>query len=164
MSTTDRPDPEHLPEATLGHVVDGDETLLIRKKRGVGSGQWVGPGGKVEGDETPRECVIREVREEVDLHLLDPHKVGEFVFYSDGWSGLVHVYRATAYEGTPSESDEARPRWFPLEDLPYGEMWPTDRDWLPLALAGEPFRGRFVYADGDPVEVDVDTGVAFDDD
>lgn len=162
MDATDRPDPDDLPEATLGHVVDGDETLLIRKKRGVGSGQWVGPGGKVEGGETPRECVIREVREEVDLRLLDPRKVGEFAFYSDGWSGQVHVYRATAYEGTASESEEARPRWFPVDDLPYAEMWPTDRDWLPLALSGEPFRGRFVYADGEPVEVAVETEVTFD--
>ena len=157
-----RPAPGDLPEATLCHLVDGDETLLVYKKRGVGSDQWVGPGGKCEPGETPRDCVVREVREEVGLRVRDPTKVGEFAYYSDGWDALVHVFRATEYDGTPVETDEARPEWFPVDGLPFGAMWATDREWLPAVLDGETFRGRFVYADGDPQEVTVETGVAVD--
>ena len=157
-----RPAPAALPEATLCHLVEGDETLLIYKKRGVGSDQWVGPGGKCEPGETPRDCVVREVREEVGLRVPDPRKVGEFAYYSDGWDALVHVYRATEYDGTPTETEEARPAWFPVEDLPLDAMWATDREWLPTVLAGGTFRGRFVYAAGDPVEATVETGVSFE--
>lgn len=158
------PDPASLPEATLCHLVDGEETLLIHKKRGVGSDQWVGPGGKLEGDETPRECVVREVREEVGIRVVDPERVGAFTYYSDDWDALVHVFRATEYEGTPNESDEAVPRWFPVDDLPFEQMWATDREWLPTVLDGGTFRGRFVYSDGEPRRVDVETGVAVGDD
>jgi len=135
------------------------ETLLIHKKRGVGSGQWIGPGGKVEPGETVRECVVREVREEVGIDVLDPEKAGVFVYRSDGWDAVVHVFRATEYAGTPEETAEADPRWFPVDDLPFAEMWQTDREWLPHVLDGGTFRGRFVYSDGEPQAVRIETGV-----
>lgn len=56
-------------EATICHLLDGDlgtapqgveRVLLMRKKRGVGAGLYNGPGGKVEPDESPRECAVRE--------------------------------------------------------------------------------------------------------
>ncbi|MBP1986958.1 8-oxo-dGTP diphosphatase [Halolamina salifodinae] len=163
-----------LPAATLCHLLrgaagnvqpdddggpDADEALLIHKKRGVGSGQWVGPGGKVEPGETVRECVIREVREEVGIDVLDPEKVGVFVYRSDDWDAVIHVFRATEYAGTPEETEEADPRWFPVDDIPFDEMWQTDREWLPNVLDGGTFRGRFVYSDGEPQEVSLETGV-----
>jgi 8-oxo-dGTP diphosphatase len=162
-----------LPAATLCHLVVGaagdeqsagdedTETLLIHKKRGVGSGQWVGPGGKVEEAETPKECVVREVREEVGIDVLDPEKAGEFVYRSDDWDAVVHVFRATEYAGTPEETDEADPEWFSVDDLPFDEMWPTDREWLPVVLDGGTFRGRFVYENSEPRDVTVETGVPF---
>lgn len=150
---------ETLPEATLCHVVDGDRTLLIRKQRGVGAGKLIGPGGKLEGDETPRECVVREVREELAIRVCDPAHAGAFAYWADDWSAVVHVFRASSYEGTPSETDEAVPVWVPVDDLPTAEMWATDREWLPAVLDGDRFRGTFVYHEGDPRYVEVETGV-----
>lgn len=148
-----------MDDATLCHVLDGDEALLIYKKRGVGSDQWNAPGGKVEPGETPRACAIREVREEVGIRVREPEKVGVFDYYSEDWDARIHVYLAREFGGEPEESEEARPRWFPVDDLPYDEMWQTDRAWVPHLLAGERFRGEFVYEGGEPVEVTVETGV-----
>jgi 8-oxo-dGTP diphosphatase len=150
---------EALPEATLCHVVDGDRTLLIRKRRGVGRGQLVGPGGKLEGEETPRECVVREVEEELGIRVCDPEPAGAFAYWADGWSAVVHVFRATTYDGTPSETDEAVPVWVPIDDLPFEEMWATDREWLPAVLGGERFCGTFVYHEGAPRYASVETGI-----
>ena len=53
---------------------------------------------------------------------------------------------ARALERAPT--DEAAPLWFPVDAIPYDEMWEDDRLWLPLALAGEPFAARWIF-DGD---------------
>jgi len=73
-------------DATLCHPVVDGELLLIRKQRGVGEGKLVGPGGKVEDGETPREAARREVREELRVDPIGLAKRGEFVLSDDGES------------------------------------------------------------------------------
>lgn len=131
--------PDAARPVTLVHPVVDGELLLIRKQRGLGAGKVVGPGGGIEPGETPRECAVREVREEVGVDV-DPEKVGELDFRIGGEpETFVHVYRADEVRGTPTESPEAVPVWHPADDLPYEEMWPGDRRWLPLLLDGEYF-------------------------
>lgn len=153
-------DAGHRLATLLFPVVDG-AVLLIRKRRGVGAGLYNGPGGKLEPGETPRECAVRETREEVRARPVGVSKLGEldFVFGDDPFT-YVHVYRADGLAGTPQETPEADPAWFPVDDVPYDEMWPDDRHWLPHLLDGEPFFGRFLFdADGDVIrEWTLDTG------
>jgi len=152
--------------ATLCYPLRGEEVLLIEKKRGLGAGKVVGPGGKVEPGETPTAAAVRETREETGLRVSDPEKVGEFTFvFGDEPRMFVHVFRATEFSGTPRETPEAVPGWFHVDELPYDEMWEDDRYWLPHLLAGEPFEGRFAFdADGEELlDRTVETGVSFSD-
>jgi len=50
---------------TLLYVMKGGEVLLIRKKRGLGTGYYNGVGGKVKPGETPEQAAAREMAEEV---------------------------------------------------------------------------------------------------
>ncbi len=135
--------------ATLLFVVDGGRILLIRKKRGLGAGKVNGPGGRLESGETPREAAIREVREELCVGVVGVEKRGELAFqFTDGYGLFCHVFFASGCEGTPQETDEATPLWTALDAIPYGEMWADDALWLPQALAGRTFAGRFIF-DGD---------------
>ena len=139
-------------EATVCHPLVGDELLLIRKQRGLGEGNLVGPGGKVEPGETPVEAIRREVREELRVDLLGLEKRGEFEFHfrdgdPDEDSMLVHVFLATGIDGEPTSTAEAIPEWHPVDNLPYEEMWADDRIWLPHLLDGETFAGTFVLTD-----------------
>ncbi|CAN0480344.1 unnamed protein product, partial [Ectocarpus sp. 12 AP-2014] len=59
----------------------------------------------------------------------------------------VHVYEAVSFEGEPEESEEMRPRWFRIRDLPLKEMWADDEYWMPLFLEGKSFRGEFHFSD-----------------
>ncbi|NEU57497.1 8-oxo-dGTP diphosphatase [Halorussus sp. MSC15.2] len=150
--------------ATLCYLLrpDAEEVLLIRKKRGLGEGKLVGPGGKVEDGETPGECVVREVEEEIGVTPRDPEKVGEFRFvFGEDPRMFVHVFRAEAFDGVPEASPEADPEWYDYDAVPYDEMWEDDRYWLPHLLDGERFAGEFVFdAEGDELrEWDVETGV-----
>jgi len=135
--------------ATLVFVIRGGEVLLMRKKRGLGAGKINGPGGKLEDGESPEACAVREVREELCVTPLGLEAVGENAFqFVDGYSIQVFVYRASGLEGEPTETAEGAPLWTPLADIPYHEMWEDDRLWLPHALAGRRFLGRYVF-DGD---------------
>ena len=137
--------------ATLCYLFDGDDVLLIRKKRGHGEGRYVGPGGKIEAGETPVQAARREVHEETSLQVHAPKKRGELEFYFDDEPFMrVHVFRTESFAGTPTESPEAEPIWFETTALPYDQMWDGDRHWLPLLIDDRSFEGTFVYdASGD---------------
>ncbi|WP_158057783.1 8-oxo-dGTP diphosphatase [Halorussus halophilus] len=151
-----------MQNATLCYLLepDAEEVLLIEKKRGLGEGKFVGPGGKVEDGETPHECVVREVEEEIGVEVPNPEKVGEFEFVFGQESDMfVHVFRAEEFVGTPEETEEADPEWFDFESVPYDQMWEDDRYWMPHLFEGETFSGEFVFdSDGEELlEWDVET-------
>lgn len=148
--------------ATLMFVVRDGMVLLILKKRGLGAGKTNGPGGKIDPGETPRQCVIRECQEELHITPLDARKIGELRFVmSDCPDILCHVFRASDFNGEPTETDEAEPRWTPVDAVPYDLMWEDDRHWLPLLLADRPFLGRFIFEGETMLWMDLDTRVSF---
>jgi len=121
------------------------------KKRGFGAGRWNGFGGKVLSGETIEAAARRELTEEAGIAAEDLRKTGvlTFRFVQEPELLDVHVFRVTAFSGTPSETDEMRPKWFTLVHIPYRKMWPDDSLWLPLLLTGKCFRGFFHFADQD---------------
>ena len=131
------------------------EVLLIEKRRGLGEGWYNGPGGKLEADETPRECAVRETREEVGLEV-EPsalEKAGELTFLLDGERHtFCHVYRTESFAGEPTASDEAYPEWVAIDDVPYEQMWDDDYLWLPGVLEGETVAGEFRFEGGKPLD------------
>ena len=135
--------------ATLVFVIRDGKVLLINKKTGLGKGKINAPGGKVERDETPLACAVRECREELGITVSKLEYCGQHRFqFVDGYSIHVWVYRTADYEGVPTESVEAKPLWVPLDEIPYEQMWADDRLWIPMMLRGERFQGRWIF-DGD---------------
>lgn len=135
--------------ATLLFVVRAGEILLMHKKRGLGAGKINGPGGKLEPAETPLECAVREVREELRVRPTgcDQRGILRFQFCDDS-SILGYVFIADDCEGEAQETEEAIPLWTPVDAIPYDRMWADDRIWLPWLLEGRCFEGRMLF-DGD---------------
>ena len=140
---------EPVHTATILFVIQKDHILLIRKKRGLGAGKINGPGGKIDEGESPIEAAIRETEEELCITTLKPIYVGEHRFqFKDGYSLKVSLFTATSFLGTPTETEEAVPLWFPIDEIPYEQMWADDQYWLPEVLNNKEVYGHFVF-DGD---------------
>lgn len=132
--------------ATLCFVIHEGRILLILKKRGLGAGKINGPGGRIEVGESPAECAIRETKEELGITPLNICERGVLHFqFVDGYSLHCTVFTADSYEGEPVETDEAVPRWTPLQAIPYEEMWADDIHWLPGVVNGGKFKGYFHF-------------------
>jgi len=150
-----------MQDATLVILLKGDpvaEVLLGYKKIGFGQGKFTGIGGKIERSEELMDAAIRELHEETGVRVPDSEylqfsSILEFRFpRKRSWNHRVFVFFAQQWEGVPVESNEIHPRWFAIEDIPYGQMWDDARFWLPLALSGEKFRVHFKFrADNDTV-------------
>ena len=135
--------------ATLLFVRKNGKLLLIHKKRGLGAGKINGPGGRIDPGETPRQCAVREVQEELCVTPTGVRKAGELMFqFTNGHSIHGYVFTATDCRGEPQETGEAIPIWTPVDQFPFDRMWEDDRVWVPHMLAGRRFKGRFLF-DGD---------------
>ena len=135
-------------EATLTYLIDGKDVLLIEKKRGHGAGNFNGPGGKLEDGETPEEAAVREFREETKVEVENLEKVAELKFYFGGDPDQhVHVFMTEEYSGNSEETEEARPEWFQIEDIPYEAMWPDDEVWMPKMFDGQKFEAVFRFTE-----------------
>lgn len=121
--------------------------LLGLKKRGFGVGKWNGFGGKVEKNETVFEGAKRELKEECGLIPINMKKLGTIIFDFEGKPTLlaVHVFKSYDYEGTLTESEEMKPQWFDINDIPYDKMWLDDEIWYPLMLNDKLFEGKFYF-------------------
>ncbi|MCB0061007.1 MAG: 8-oxo-dGTP diphosphatase [Caldilineaceae bacterium] len=125
-------------EGTVCYPIDQvrQRLLLGMKKRGAGVGRYNGFGGKIERGETPAEAAARELWEESGLMVHADSLLSMGHVHFPHVEQRMHVFVATAWDGLLIESDEMCPQWFSLTALPYEQMWPTDRDWLPHVLAG----------------------------
>ena len=142
-----------IKQLTLCLIHEHPRILLAMKKRGFGAGRWNGYGGKVQEGESVEEAAKRETKEEIDIDIDALEKVGiiEFEFQGNPELLEVHVFRVTQYSGNPKETEEMRPQWFTVDEIPFKDMWPDDAYWFPLFLQGKRFKGRFLFGEGDAV-------------
>lgn len=138
---------------TLVLVVQPGRVLLGMKKRGFGVGKWNGFGGKVQPGEDIEAAARRELLEESGLTVDALEKIGNIKFEFVGETQLldVHIFRADAYNGEPTESDEMRPQWFETDKIPFSQMWADDSMWFPLMLQKKKFAGYFKFQGHDVI-------------
>lgn len=133
---------------TLCLVYKHPKLLLGMKKRGFGEGRWNGYGGKVNPDETIEESMIREMQEESGITPTKFEKRGVLYFEFQEIPEQIYevnLFAIHEYEGEPIETEEMKPQWFDVNELPWNEMWADDIHWYPLFLEGKKFKGNFLF-------------------
>lgn len=129
--------------STLCYIERGDEYLLlhrVKKEHDLNHDKWIGLGGKFEPNESPEECVLREVREEAGLTLTSFRYRGIVTFVSDRWEGeYMHLFTADGFTGEIGECDEGVLEWIKKSDFAALPQWEGDRIFLRLLEEDAPF-------------------------
>lgn len=76
----------------------------------------------------------------IEIKNLDKMGIIEFKFQGKPEILEVHIFKSNSFLGKPTESEEMRPQWFKTDEIPFNDMWPDDKYWLPLFLDGKKFK------------------------
>lgn len=128
---------------TLCYIEKDDKYLMlhrVKKENDLNHDKWVGVGGKFEPDETPEECMLREVREETGLTLTKYQFRAILTFLSDEWeTEYIHLYTASEFTGTLLECDEGNLEWIPKSEIDKLKLWGGDKIFFKLLRETEDF-------------------------
>jgi 8-oxo-dGTP diphosphatase len=81
-------------------------------------GAWEFPGGKIEPDEDPRDCLAREVMEETGVRS-EVGGIADVSFYRyEEFNVLVLFYSCRITEGEPYPKDCAAVKWIAADEFP----------------------------------------------
>lgn len=121
---------------TLCYIEQDDKYLMlhrVKKENDLNHDKWIGVGGKFEKNETPEECLLREVQEETGLTLIKYCARGIITFISDEWeTEYMHLYTATEFEGNMIECNEGELVWVPKAEIQNLTLWEGDKIFLRL--------------------------------
>lgn len=132
-------------KSTLCYIENKDGQYLMlhrtKKKNDVNEGKWIGIGGKFKEGETPEQCVMREVKEETGLTLIDCKLRGVVTFLSDLYPDEeMYLFKSDKYIGELLEScSEGELRWILKTDIFKLPIWEGDAVFLPLLDKDIPF-------------------------
>ncbi len=118
---------DHRPEVCVGvAAVHGDSILLIKRGRGVGTGSWSIPGGRVEFGETLEDAARRELFEETGLRAPEFEALGHVERIGPEWHYVIYDFVWRLGSGPEPQvtagDDAADARWVCLDEL---HDWPN---------------------------------------
>jgi 8-oxo-dGTP diphosphatase len=141
--------------ATLCYVVDKrhNKTLMlhrIKKKNDIHEGKWNGLGGKFEDNETPEECIIREVKEESGLSISSPklHGFITFPLFDGIHDWYIFVFTADKFKGELIDSNEGRLEWIQSDKITDLNLWDGDAIFIKWLNEDKFFSAKFIYENG----------------
>jgi 8-oxo-dGTP diphosphatase len=119
-------------------IVDADNRLLIcqRPVDKALAGLWEFPGGKVESGETPEDCLIRELDEELGIttwkSCLAPLTFASHCY--DDFHLLMPLFVCRKWEGIPTARESQQMKWVRANQLRDYEMPPADAPLIPALI------------------------------
>lgn len=117
-------------------LVDTDGRILLsqRPEGKALAGLWEFPGGKVEQGETPEECLVRELEEELGIKTkiacLAPLTFASHTY--DTFHLLMPLYICRRYEGIARGQEGQAVRWVRPQNLRDFPMPPADEPLIPF--------------------------------
>ena len=112
--------------AVIQSVDEKGTPVVFATQRGYGDYKdwWEFPGGKVEPGETPKEALVREIREELDAEIEVERFLTTVEYDYPAFHLSMDCFWCSLKNGHLTLLEHEAARWLPLENL-----WQVD--WLP---------------------------------
>lgn len=136
---------------TLCYMENSGRYLMLhrtKKQQDENAGMWIGIGGHLEKNESPVECVRREIREETGIEPAQLRLRGIITFLLPAWGNeLTFLYTAETQCTHLPECSEGVLQWIPKEDVLSLPLWEGDKVFLNLLREREtPFDCLLSYS------------------
>ena len=143
----------HSNLTTLCYIEKDNSYLMlhrIKKEKDINKDKWIGVGGHFEPDETPEECLLREVKEETGLTLNAWRLRGIITFISDECrTEYMFLFTSDDYSGEIKECDEGILEWVDKSDIYNLSIWEGDKIFLKLLDTSTEFFSLKLRYEGD---------------
>ena len=130
---------------------DGKYLMLhrVKKEHDINKDKWIGIGGHFEKDESPEECLRREVMEETGCTLEHASLRGIVTFVSgDGVTEYMFLYTASGLTGELIDCDEGDLEWIDKDAVYDLELWEGDKIFFRLLEERKDFFSLKLVYDG----------------
>ena len=145
--------------STLCYIEKDNQILMLhrtKKAKDPNGGKWIGVGGKLEQNESPNECISREVYEETGLLIQNPKLRGVLTFILPKWENeITFLYTADEFFGELKECNEGELRWIDKDKVLDLNLWEGDTHFLHKLLYSNEFITMKLIYDEDDQLIDV---------
>ena len=142
-----------MKNTTLCYIEQDGRYLMLhrnKKERDENKDKWIGVGGKFLENESPEDCLLREVWEETGLTLTRWQFRGIVTFVSDQWpTEYMHLFTADQFPGELQDCMEGDLCWVEKSAVPFLPLWDGDRIFLDYLAREEPFFSLKLVYQGD---------------
>ena len=140
--------------STLCYIEKDNKYLMlhrVKKKNDINKDKWIGIGGHFEQDDSPEECVLREVKEETGYTLTSYQYRGLVTFVSgSGVTEYMSLFTADEFEGEEIPCNEGNLEWVEKDQVYSLNIWEGDKIFFRLLEEKRPFFSlKLVYDGGD---------------
>jgi 8-oxo-dGTP diphosphatase len=120
--------PDYPLLVTAAVVIENGRVLITRRPEDKKyPGYWEFPGGKVDPGESPQVALVREMLEELDVHV-KVQGIFDVVYHRYDWGAvLILSYRCTIEKGTIRNLEVAEHCWVCPEELAEFKILPADQ-------------------------------------
>lgn len=102
---------------------------LFATQRGYGDwrGWWEFPGGKIEAEETPEQCIVREIREELATEVHAEKCLGTVEYDYPAFHLTMHCILCSIISGKLELLEHENAKWLTRETLRTVKWLPADQ-------------------------------------
>ncbi|HWB55102.1 MAG TPA: 8-oxo-dGTP diphosphatase MutT [Tepidisphaeraceae bacterium] len=126
-------------DVAIGIVFRGRDLLICQRRAGgTFADFWEFPGGKIEAGESPELCVVRELREELNIEV-EPTRALDVICYTyPAFAVRLHPFICRMVSGTPSPIECQQVLWVRSDELSQYPFPDANRSLLDKLIAMNP--------------------------